>query len=112
MSISPESREKIGPVLNFLLGVGAVEAPNEIVQPEEIHQHVANRMSGQAKTYSSNVSGYPQGVPEYIMSGQGRPGYAQGIPQQQKQVNYKGRNAALRRSQQSRRSFLWGPAAG
>ena len=89
MSISPESREKIGLVLNFLLGVGAVEARKEIVQPEEIPQYAANRMSGQ-----------------------GRPGYAQGIPQQQKQVNYKGRNAALRRSQQSRRSFLWGLAAG
>ncbi len=112
MSISPESREKIGLVLNFLLGVGAVEARKEIVQPEEIPQYAANRMSGQATTYSSKVGGYPQGVPQHIMSGQGRPGYAQGIPQQQKQVNYKGRNAALRRSQQSRRSFLWGLAAG
>jgi thiosulfate dehydrogenase [quinone] large subunit len=112
MSISPESREKIGPVLNFLLGVGAVEKVQASNQSQETPQYAANRMSSQATTYSSKVAGYPQGVPQQIMSGQGRPGYAQGIPQQQKQVNYKGRNAAIRRSLQSRRSFLWGLAAG
>ncbi len=111
MSISPESREKIEPVLNFLLGVGAVEKVQASNQSEETPQYAANRMSGQATTYSSKVSGYPQGVPQYIMSGQGRPGYAQGIPQQQRQVNYKGKQAAQRR-QESRRGFLLGIVAG
>jgi len=112
MSISTESREKIGPVLNFLLGVGTFEKVQATNQSEEIPPNAANRVSGQATTYSSKVAGYPQGVPQHIMSDQGRPGYAQGIPQQQKQVNYKGRNTAIRRSQQSRRSFLWGLVAG
>ena len=44
-----------------------------------------------------------------MVNNQGRP--VQGIPQQQKQVNYRGKQAALKR-QESRRSFLWGLFAG
>src|SRR5260221_11425689 len=44
-----------------------------------------------------------------MVNNQGRP--VQGIPQQQKQVNYRGKQAALRR-QESRRGFLWGLFAG
>jgi thiosulfate dehydrogenase (quinone) large subunit len=110
--VSPEWRGKLGSVLNFVLGVGAGEERKEGIQPEVMSSQAINRTPGQAAAYNSKVSGYPQGVPQHIMSGQGRQGNAYGISQQQKQVNYKGRNAAIRRSQQSRRNFLWGMLAG
>jgi thiosulfate dehydrogenase [quinone] large subunit len=44
-----------------------------------------------------------------MVNNQGRP--VQGIPQQQKQVNYRGKQAALKR-QESRRGFVWGLIAG
>ncbi len=112
MSVSPASREMLGRVLNVLLGVGESEEGKQNVLRGEMPLPATNRTSGQAATYNSKVSGYPQGVPQHVMSGQGRPGYAQGVSQQQKQVNYKGRNAAIRRSQESRRNFLWGLVAG
>ena len=112
MSVSPESREKLERVLNVLLGVGTGEESKESNQPEEVPLYATNRTSGQALTYNSKVSGYPQGVPQHIMSGQGRPPILQRTPQPRKQVNYKGRNAAMRRSQESRRNFLWGVLAG
>lgn len=114
MSVSSTSREKLGRVLNVLLGVGESIEGKENVQQGEIPLPATNRTSGQsqAATYNSKVSGYPQGVPQHVMSGQGRPGYAQGVSQQQKQVNYRGRNTAIRRSQESRRNFLWGLVAG
>jgi len=71
-----------------------------------------NRINGQGAQYNSKISGYPQGVPQHILSGQGRPGNAYGNSQQQKQVNYRGRNATIRRSQENRRNFLWGLVAG
>jgi thiosulfate dehydrogenase (quinone) large subunit len=112
MEFPPELSRRLGPVLNFLLGVGADEEDKESIQPEEMPAQATNRTTGQAAAYNSRVSGYPQGVPQHIISGQGKPGYAQGTPQQPKQVNYKGRNAAIRRSQESRRNFLWGLVVG
>lgn len=109
---SPELRRKLGPALNFLLGVGADVEGTESIHSEEVPAQATNRTTGQAAPYNSRVSGYPQGVPQHIISGRGKPGYAQGTPQQQKQVNYKGRNAAIRRSQESRRNFLWGLVVG
>ena len=63
----------MGPVFNFLLGVGdVVEKQN--VPLEEMPTQAVNRINGQGAQYTSKVSGYPQGVPQHIMSGQGRPG--------------------------------------
>jgi thiosulfate dehydrogenase (quinone) large subunit len=107
-----EWRRRLGPAFNFLLGVGADVVDKEIVQSEVLPEQAMNRTGGQAAAYNSRVSGYPQGVPQHIISGQAKPGYAQGSPQQPKQVNYKGRNAAIRRSQESRRNFLWGLVVG
>jgi thiosulfate dehydrogenase (quinone) large subunit len=112
MDVPPEWRGRLGPVLYFLLGVGANVEDKESVQPEEIPSQATYRASGQAAAYNSKVRGYPQGVPQHIISGQVKPGNAQGVPQQQKQVNYKGRNATIRRSQESRRNFLWGIVVG
>lgn len=111
-NVPPEWRRRLGPAFNFLLGVGADVVDKEIVQSEELPAQAMNRTGGQAATYNSRVSGYPQGVPQHIISGQAKPGYAQGTPLQPKQVNYKGRNAAIRRSQESRRNFLWGLVVG
>lgn len=110
--LSPEWSRRLGTVLYFLLGVGTDGASKESVQQEEMPAQATNRTNGQAATYNSKVSGYPQGVPQHIISSHGKPGYAQGASQQQKQVNYKGRNAAIRRSQESRRNFLWGLVVG
>jgi len=111
MYMSPEMRGRVGAVFNFFLGVGdVVEKQN--VSLEEMPTQAVNRINGQGAQYNSKVSGYPQGVPQHIMSGQGRQGNVYANSQQQKQINYKGRNAAIRRSQENRRNFLWGLAAG
>src|SRR6266704_4968069 len=111
MDVPPVWRGRMGPVFNFLLGVGdVVEKQN--VPLEEMPTQAVNRINGQVAQYNSKISGYPQGVPQHIMSGQGRPGNAYGNSQQQKQVNYRGRNATIRRSQENRRNFLWGLVAG
>src|SRR5260221_79548 len=107
MSVSPDSKAMLGPVLNFLLGVG--EKDEMAVQPQGIAAQATSNQGGQTAVYNSTVRGYPQGVPQYMVNNQGRP--VQGIPQQQKQVNYRGKQAALRR-QESRRGFLWGLFAG
>lgn len=111
MNMSPELRGTVAPVFNFFLGVGDV-VDKDTKPLEEMPTQVVNRISGQGVPYSSKVHGYPQGVPQHIMSGQGRQGNVYGNSQQQRQVNYKGRNAALRRSQENRRNFLWGLAIG
>jgi thiosulfate dehydrogenase [quinone] large subunit len=107
MSVSPDSKAMLGPVLNFLLGVG--EKDEMAVQPQGIAAQATSNPGGQTAVYNSTVRGYPQGVPQYMVNNQGRP--VQGIPQQQKQVNSRGKQAALRR-QESRRGFLWGLFAG
>src|SRR5215469_11609807 len=107
MSVSPTAQATLRPALNFLLGVG--EKDEMAVQPQGITVHAASNPGGQTATYNSTVRGYPQGVPQYMVNTQGRP--VQGIPQQQKQVNYRGKQAALKR-QESRRSFVWGLVAG
>ena len=107
MSVSPDSKAKLRPVLNFLLGVG--EKDEMAVQPQGIAAQATSNPGGQTAVYNSTVRGYPQGVPQYMVNNQGRP--VQGIPQQQKQVNYRGKQAALKR-QESRRGFLWGLFAG
>ena len=111
MDMPPVWRGRMGPVFNFLLGVGdVVEKQN--VPLEEMPTQAVNRINGQGAQYNSKISGYPQGVPQHILSGQGRHGNAYGNSQQQKQVNYRGRNATIRRSQENRRNFLWGLVAG
>jgi thiosulfate dehydrogenase [quinone] large subunit len=111
MDMSPESRGRMGAVFNFFLGVGDVfEKQNVPLEEKQIQ--AANRIHGQGAEYNSTVSGYPQGVPQHIMSGQARQGNVYGNSRQQKYINYKGRNAAIRRSQENRRNFLWGLAAG
>src|SRR6266487_774155 len=112
MDTPPEWRRMLEPALTFLLGVGASVDGKENDQSEVIPALATNRTTGQATAYNSKVSGYPQGVPQNIMSGQGRPAYTQGTSQQPKQANYKGRSAALRRSQEGRRNFLWGLVVG
>jgi thiosulfate dehydrogenase [quinone] large subunit len=107
ISVSPDLKAKLRPVLNFLLGVG--EKDEMAVQPQGIAAQATSNPGGQTAVYNSTVRGYPQGVPQYMVNNQGRP--VQGISQQQKQVNYRGRQAALKR-QGSRRSFLWGLFAG
>ncbi len=111
MDMPPVWRGRLGPVFNFLLGVGDV-VEKENIPLEEIPTQTVSKISGQATPYNSKVSGYPQGVPQHIMSGQGRPGTMNGNSYQQRQVNYRGRNATIRRSQENRRNFLWGLAAG
>ena len=108
MSVSGESRARLRPALNFLLGVGE-EDKTRVQQPQEMPTQTTQ--GGQATAYNSTVRGYPQGVPQSIMSNQGRPGYAQGMPQQQRPGSYRGKQAAMRR-QESRRVFLWGLVAG
>jgi thiosulfate dehydrogenase (quinone) large subunit len=111
MDLSPVWRGRMGLVFNFLLGVGdVIEKQN--IPLEEMPTQAVSRINGQGAQYNSKVSGYPQGVPQHIMSGQGRPGNVYGNSQQQKQVNYKGRNTAIRRAQENRRNFLWGLVAG
>jgi Rieske Fe-S protein len=111
MDMPPVWRGRFGPVFNFLLGVGDV-VEKESIPLEEMPTQTVSRISGQATPYTSKVSGYPQGVPQHIMSGQGRPGTINGNSYQQRQVNSRGRNATIRRSQENRRNFLWGLAAG
>src|SRR2546426_476906 len=67
--VPPEWRRRLGPAFNFLLGVGADVVCKEIVQSEEMPTQATNRTSGQASAYNSRVSGYPQGVPQHIISG-------------------------------------------
>jgi thiosulfate dehydrogenase (quinone) large subunit len=111
MDMSPELRRTMRPVFNFFLGVGdSVEKQN--IPLEEMPTKAVSRINGQGAQYNSKVSGYPQGVPQHIMSGQGRQGNVYGNSQQQKHVNYKGRNATIRRTQENRRNFLWGLVAG
>ncbi len=111
MDMSPEMRGWMAPVFSFFLGVGdVVEKQN--IPTEEMQAQSINRVNGQGTQYSSKVSGYPQGVPQHIMSGQGRQGNVYSTSQQQKNVNYRGRNAAKQRSKENRRNFLWGLAAG
>ena len=111
MDMPPVWRGRMGPVFNFLLGVGdVVEKQN--VPLEEMPTQAVNRINGQGAQYNSKIIGYPHGVPQHIMSGQGGAGNAYGNSQQQKQVNYRGRNATIRRSQENRRNFLWGLVAG
>src|SRR5260221_6205046 len=107
MSVSPDSKAKLRPVLNFLLGVG--EKDDIAAQPQGIAAQATSKPGGQTAGYNSTVRGYPQGEPHYMVNQHGRP--VQGIPQQQKQVNYRGKQAALKR-QESRRGFLWGLFAG
>ncbi|HXL37137.1 MAG TPA: TQO small subunit DoxD [Ktedonobacteraceae bacterium] len=111
MDMSPESRGRMEAVFNFFLGVGGV-VEKQNVSLEEVPTQAVNRIHGQGAQYNSEVSGYPQGVPQHIMSGQARQGNVYGNSQQQKHINYKGRNTVLRRSQDNRRNFLWGLAAG
>src|SRR6266699_4459278 len=101
MDMPPVWRGRMGPVFNFLLGVGEV-VEKQNVPLEEMPTQAINRITGQGAQYNSKVSGYPQGGP----------GNAYGNSQQQKQVNYRGRNATIRRSQENRRNFLWGLVAG
>ncbi|HWZ19880.1 MAG TPA: TQO small subunit DoxD, partial [Ktedonobacteraceae bacterium] len=111
MDMPPDLRRGMAPVFNFFLGVGdVVEKQN--VPLEEMPTQAVNRVNGQGTQYNSKVSGYPQGVPQNIMSGQGRQGNVYGNSHPQKQVNYRGRNATIRRTQENRRNFLWGLVAG
>jgi thiosulfate dehydrogenase (quinone) large subunit len=111
MDMPPDLRGGMAPVFNFFLGVGDV-AEKQNVPVEEMPTQAVNRVNGQRTQYNSKVNGYPQGVPQNIMSGQGRQGNVYGNSQQQKQVNYRGRNATIRRTQENRRNFLWGLVAG
>ena len=111
LGMSPESRGSIAPIFNFFLGVGDI-ANKENIPFEEMPTQAVNRINGQGTQYNSKVSGYPQGVPQHIMSGQGRQGNGYGNSQQQRQANYRGRYATVRRTQENRRNFLWGLAAG
>jgi thiosulfate dehydrogenase [quinone] large subunit len=111
MNMSPELRGTMGPVFNFFLGVGDVVEKQDIPL-EEMSTQAVSRINGQGAQYNSKVSGYPQGVPQHIMSGQGWRGNLYGNSQQQKRVNYKGRTATIRRSKENRRTFLWGLVAG
>ncbi len=109
--MSPELRGKMSPAFSFFLGVGdVVEKQN--IPIEKMPTQSYNRVNGQGAQYSSKVNGYPQGVPQHIMSGQGRQGNVYATSQQQKNVNYRGRNATIQRSKENRRNFLWGLAAG
>jgi len=111
MDMPPDLRRGMAPVFNFFLGVGdVVEKQN--VPLEKMPTQAVNRVNGQGTQYNSKVSGYPQGVPQNIMSGQGRQGNVYGNSHPQKQVNYRGRNATIRRTQENRRNFLWGLVAG
>ena len=111
IDLPPVWRGRLGPVFNFLLGVGDV-VEKQSGTLEEMPTQAVSRINGQGAQYTSKVSGYPQRVPQHIMSGQGRHGNLYGNQQQQKQVNYRGRNATIRRSQENRRNFLWGLVAG
>ena len=111
MDMPPELRGKMAPVFSFFLGVGDV-VDKQNISAEEMPAQTVNRVSSQGTQYSSKVSGYPQGVPQHIMSGQGRQGNVYSNSQQQRSVNYRGKNTAVRRSQENRRNFLWGLAAG
>ncbi|MGZ6357210.1 MAG: TQO small subunit DoxD, partial [Ktedonobacteraceae bacterium] len=111
MDMSPALRGTMAPVFNFFLGVGDI-ADKETMPFEEMPTQGINRINGQGTQYNSKVSGYPQGVPQHIMSGQGRQGNVYGNSQQQRQANYRGRNATIRRTKENRRNFLWGLAAG
>ena len=92
MDMTPNLRVVLAPVFNFFLGVGdAVEKQN--VPLEEMTPQAVNRVNGQGTQYNSKVSGYPQGVPQNIISGQERQRNVYGNSQQQKQVNYRGRHA-------------------
>jgi thiosulfate dehydrogenase [quinone] large subunit len=104
IDMPPVWRGRLGPVFNFLLGVGDV-VEKQSVPLEEMPTQAVRRIKGQGAQYTSKVSGYPHGVPQYIMRDHGN-------SQQQKQVNYRGRNATVRRSQENRRNFLWGLVAG
>ena len=87
MNMSPELRGTMGPVFNFFLGVGdAVEKQH--IPLEEMLTQAVTRINGQEAQYNSKVSGYQQGVPQHIMSGQGKQGNVYGNSQQQKRVNY------------------------
>ncbi len=111
MDMSPELRGRMAPVFNFFLGVG--DGVDQKDMPfEGMPTQAMNRINGQEAQYSSKVNGYPQGVPQHIMSGQVRQSNVYGNSQQQRQINYKGRNAPIRRSQENRRNFLWGLAVG
>src|ERR1700693_12802 len=112
MDMPPVWRGRLGPVFNFVLGVGESIKSSKNVEIEQMPTQAVNRISGQAVPYNSKVSGYPQGVPQHIISGQGRPGNVYGNSQRQGQANYRGRNATIRRSRESRRNFLWGLVAG
>jgi thiosulfate dehydrogenase (quinone) large subunit len=112
MEMSSDWRGRLGPVFNFVLGVGESIKSSKNVEIEPMPTQAVNRISGQAAPYNSKVSGYPQGVPQHILSGQGRPGNVYGNSQRQGQVNYRGRNTTIRRSRESRRNFLWGLVAG
>jgi thiosulfate dehydrogenase (quinone) large subunit len=109
--MSPVWRMRIGPAFNFLLGVGDVVG-RESTQLEEMPTQAVNRITGQAAHYTSNISGYPQGVPQHIIGGQTRPGNVYANAQQRKQVNYRGKNAPMQRTKAGRRNFLWGLVAG
>jgi thiosulfate dehydrogenase (quinone) large subunit len=111
MDMSPEMRGSMAPVFNFFLGVGdVVDKGNTPL--EEMPAQAVNRINEQGAQFTSKVRGYPQGVPQHIMNGQGRQDNAYGNSQQQRQINYKGRNATIRRNQENRRNFLWGLVAG
>ena len=111
MDMSPELRGGMAPVFNFFLGVGDV-VDKQNVPLEEMPTQAVNRINGQGAQYNSKVSGYPQGVPQHIINGQGRQGNVYANSQQQRGVNYRGRNATIRRTQENRRNFLWGLVAG
>ena len=111
MDMSPELRGGMAPVFNFFLGVGDV-VDKQNVPLEEMPTQAVNRINGQGAQYNSKVNGYPQGVPQHIINGQGRQGNVYANSQQQRGVNYRGRNATIRRTQENRRNFLWGLVAG
>jgi len=111
LNMTPSLRGTMAPVFKFCLGVGDI-TNKENVPFEEMQTQAINRMNGQGTQYNSKVNGYPQGVPQHIMSGQGRQGNVYSNSQQQRQANYRGRNATVQRTKENRRNFLWGLAAG
>jgi len=106
-----ELRGRMAPAFSFFLGVGdVIEKQN--IPIGEIPTQSFNRVNEQGAQYNSKVRGYPQGLSQHSMGGQGRQGNVYSTSQQQKNVNYRGKNAAIQRSKENRRHFLWGLAAG
>ena len=111
VDISPELRGRMAPAFSFFLGVGDVNEKQNI-PIEEMPTQSFNRVNGQGAQYNNKVRGNPQGLSQHSMGDQGRQGNVYSNSQQQKNVNYRGKNAAIQRSKENRRNFLWGLAAG